>query len=123
MRIIDLDKAAGKLGLREKKHADKLILLNSEVIVVVEETGRPKLDDVAKLENTVQALKHGVLKEYLKSFPKRIVALIHAKRRDTMIPKILASKTRGQTVYCKASCSKEVNTILERYCGKSFRKH
>jgi len=113
MKIIDLDKVAGKLGLRGK-YADKLILLSSEVIVVLEETGRPKPDDVAKLENTIQALKHGVLKRYLKSHPEKIVALIHAKRRDTMIPKILASKTRKQTIYRKASCNREVNAILEK---------
>ena len=113
MRILDLEEIAEKIGWKEKQ-ADKLIVSN-EIVAVIEETGRPKLDDIVKLEKTIQALRQGILRTYLRVNPRKIIAIIHAERRDAMIPKILRHKTRKDTIYCKASCNKEVHTILREH--------
>lgn len=118
MMEIDLEELAEKIGWRGK-HADKLIVSrDGRKVVVVEKTGRPKTDDVRKLDNTIRALKEGPLREALGLEPAKItkiIAVIHAsKRLDTMIAKILASRTKGNIIYRKASC-RELDAIMKEH--------
>lgn len=116
MRIVDLEDLARKTKWMEK-HADKLIISDDgRRVIVVEETSRPKTDDVRKLDNTVNAIKRGLLKNILGSNPSKIIAVIHAlKRLDTMINKMLICRSKRNTIYCKASCSRELNIIMRKH--------
>ncbi len=113
MEVIDLEELARKLRWCEK-HADKLVILN-DVVVVIEETSRPKMDDIEKLESTIQSLKSGALKNYLRINPKRIIAIVHARRRDSVVPKILHRKVMKGVIYLKASCSNDVRSKIRKY--------
>lgn len=107
MREINLEELAEKIGWREK-HADKLIIsCDGRNAMVIEKTSRPKIDDIRKLESTIEAIREGVLREALGLEPDKItkiIAVVHASKRETMLPKILASKTKRNTIYHKVSC-------------------
>ena len=113
---IDLEKLARRLGWSEK-HADYLLAARNTV-VIVEETSRAKLDDIEKLDKTVEALLKGLLKNVLPANcnPSKIVAVVHAKRGiDPMIPRIIRSRTKRNTVYRTANCSQRLKRILEEH--------
>jgi hypothetical protein len=96
-----------ELGLGSK-HADYLLDCG-DVIVVVEETGRPELKDVEKVENTVNWLysERGV------SSSRRILGIIHHTGGvSAMLVKCLLSKTRGRVVYRAANCQTALENIL-----------
>lgn len=120
---VDLDQLAAWIGW-SGKHADKLIIgCGGRVIVAVEETSRPKLDDVEKLESTLEETRHGLLREALQAElgldpagACRFVAVLHSKRRlDPMLYKALYRRSRGDTVYLKVPCGKELWAALRRY--------
>lgn len=115
-RRIDLEELAAKAGFRGK-HADYLIVAG-DTVVIVEETSRAKIDDVRKLQETINAIRAGPLGSYLhpQSRTSKIVAVIHSPRRvDTMVAKLLASESRRNTVYRAASCSKHLAKILREH--------
>lgn len=113
MRIVDLEDLARKTKWMEK-HADKLIISDDGYkVIIVEETSKPKTDDVRKLDNTVNAIKRGLLKNILGLNPSRIIAVIHSlKRLDSMIYRMLIRRSKYDTIYCKASCNRELNIIV-----------
>jgi len=96
-----------ELGLNFK-HADYLLDCG-DVIVVVEETSRPKPEDVEKIENTINWLysKRGA------SSIRRILGVIHhTGGSSTMLVKHLLSKTRRRMVYKAANCRTALENIL-----------
>ena len=96
-----------ELGL-DFKHAD-YVLDCGDVVVVVEETGRPKLEDVEKVENTVNWL----YMERGASSSRRILGVVHhTGGASTMLVKYLLSKTRGRVVYRAANCRTALEGIL-----------
>ena len=119
-REIDLEKLARDKKLTVK-HADYLIVAGSTVIIV-EETSRPKKDDVDKLRSTIEELFHGSLKEYLPNHnaPQKIVAVIHKQRRaDAMIPReLMKLMTQEKVAYFTADCDPDLKRILQGYCKK-----
>jgi hypothetical protein len=96
-----------ELGL-DFKHADYLLDCG-DLIVVVEETGRPELKDVEKVENTINWL----YSERGASSSRRILGVIHhTGGSSTMLVKCLLSKTRGRVVYKAANCRTALENIL-----------
>jgi hypothetical protein len=96
-----------KLGLGFK-HADYLLDCG-DVIVVVEETGRPKPEDVEKVENTINWL----YSERGASSSRRILGVVHhTGGADAMLVKYLLGKTRGRVVYRAANCRTALESIL-----------
>jgi len=96
-----------ELGL-DFKHADYLLDCG-DVIVVVEETGRPKPEDVEKVENTVNWL----YSEQRVSSNRRVLRVVHhAGGTNAMLVKYLLSKTRGRVVYRAANCRTALENIL-----------
>jgi len=100
------------------KHADYIIDAHSTAIIV-EETSSARIEDVEKLENTVEAVVEGRIR--LGGNPEKIVAVIHFERRlDPMIPKILRSKSGTRTgskraLYRTAGCDRELRMLLSEY--------
>ena len=90
------------------KHADYLLDCG-DLIVVVEETGRPELKDVEKVENTINWL----YSERGASSSRRILGVIHhTGGSSTMLVKHLLSKTRRRMVYKAANCRTALENIL-----------
>jgi hypothetical protein len=90
------------------KHADYLLDCG-DVIVVVEETGRPKPEDVEKVENTINWL----YRERGASSNRRVLGVVHhTGGASTMLVKYLLSKTRGRVVYRAANCRTALESIL-----------
>jgi len=100
------------------RHADYIIDAGNTVIVV-EETSRAKIEDIEKLENTINAILEGSIK--LSGNPEKIVAIIHFDRgMDPMIPRILRSRNRSErslryVLYRSAGCNKELHMLLSEY--------
>lgn len=110
---VDLEELTRRVGWVEK-HAD-YILVSKHVVVVVEETSRAKIDDVRKLDRTVEAILCGPLRDWLsiQSVPALIVAVIHAYRGvDSMISRIVRSRIRRGVVYRIANCDDHLRRIL-----------
>ena len=115
---IDLEKLVYRMGWTEK-HADYLLLFRN-AIVIVEETSRVKIDDIKKLDKTVEALLHGPLKNYIESYtsilnPSKIIAVVHAQRVDSMIVRIIRSRTRKSIAYYTANCNQHLRRILHEH--------
>lgn len=114
---VDLEKLAQDKKLAGK-HADYLIIAG-DTAIIVEETSNPKMDDVDKLDNTVNQLLHGPLREYLppQHTPQKIIAVIHKHARaDSMVPRTLMRRTRDNTIYDIVNCKRDLKEILRRYC-------
>jgi hypothetical protein len=90
------------------KHADYLLDCG-DVIVVVEETSRPELKDVEKVENTINWL----YSERGASSNRRVLGVVHhTGGASAMLVKYLLSKTRGRVVYRAANCRTALEGIL-----------
>jgi hypothetical protein len=90
------------------KHADYLLDCG-DVIVVVEETGRPKPEDVEKVENTVNWL----YRERGASSSRRILGVAHhTGGASAMLVKYLPGKTGGRVVYRAANCRTALESTL-----------
>lgn len=114
---IDLEKLARRIGWTGKR-ADYL-LATRNAVVVVEETSRAKIDDVEKLDKTVEAILRGPLKNHLPAHcnPSKIIAVVHAQRVDPMIARIVRSRTGKAAVYRTASCDQHLGRILCEHTG------
>jgi len=113
---IDLEDLARKIRFTEK-HADYL-LITQDVIAAIEETSKAKIDDVKKLNKTIEALLHGPLKEHIptKSKPAKIVAIIHATRGiDSMILRLIRKQTKKNTIYRSANCNSNLARVLREH--------
>ncbi|RLI07967.1 hypothetical protein DRO24_02035 [Candidatus Bathyarchaeota archaeon] len=115
MITIDLEKLTKKLKLNQK-HADQLIIHNT-TIAIIENTNKAKTKDIKQLENTIQAILKGPLKNHLPipNKPTKIIAIIHARKTDPMIPRILRTKTKKNIAYHTASCNQHLKTILTKH--------
>jgi hypothetical protein len=97
------------------KHVD-LMLECDNTIILVEETERSKLEDLEKIDNTVEWLRRSRAQSNLK-----IVAFVHHGRSaDVNLVKALnarmPSRRREQTViYDVANCKKDLHNKLRRY--------
>jgi len=93
--------------------------MTGNTVIVVEETSKAKIEDIEKLENTVNAILEGGIK--LSGDPEKIIAIIHFDRgMDPMIPRILRSRNRTErnlryVLYRTASCNKELHMLLNEY--------
>jgi len=116
---IDLEKLVHRIGWTEK-HADYL-LVSQNAVVIVEETSRAKIDDIKKLEKTVEAILHGPLKDCLPEHcnPSKIIAVIHAQRVDTMIVRIVRKLTRKAIAYRIANCDHHLQRIIYEHKASS----
>ena len=100
---IDLEKLA---EFKEIKHVD-YILIHKNITILIEETSRAKSDDIKKIESTIQALKQGLLSNYLTkhglNLGSHIISIIHTARRpSTMEYKMMHSvKIPIYIVACK----------------------
>ena len=121
IKRIDLDKIA---ELKSVKHADYILVVNNTYIIIVEEVkGRPKLDDIEQLNNTIAYLHMIHQLKTSSSGNISIIGVIHYYRRsDTMFNKVLTSKTKEAAqkgIKIKAiSCKKALNTLIN-----SLTKH
>ncbi|NPA22905.1 MAG: hypothetical protein GXO23_01215 [Crenarchaeota archaeon] len=106
MIIIDLEKIADEVEIRQEKHADRLIIIG-DTVIIIEETGRIHTrDDVEKIINTINELINGKLGEYVASKTRnrditRIVGIIHSR-----------GSSKGKSVQYIASVNRE---LQERY--------
>ncbi|MHB9302307.1 hypothetical protein [Thermofilum pendens] len=114
---IDLEELARAVNWRGKR-ADYL-LVGEGAVAVVEETERAKIDDVRKLESTVEALLRGPLAAAVPGLcnPFRIVAVLHSKRGvDSMVYRELMSQTRKRgVVYRAANCQQQLERVLREH--------
>ena len=110
---IDLEKLTHDIGWTEK-HAD-YILITQDTIAIIEETKAAKIDDIKKLEKTIEAIKNGPLKNHIPTQPTRIIAIIHAERKiDPMIPKIIRKPMRKNIAYYSIKCN-QLERVLNQY--------
>ena len=110
---IDLEKLARDIGWMEK-HADYM-LIAQDTIAIIEETKNAKIDDIRKLEKTIEAIKNGPLKNHVPTQPTRIIAIIHAERKiDPMIPKIIRRLIRKGIAYYSIKCN-QLEIVLSQY--------
>ncbi len=105
------------------KHVD-LMLECDNTIILVEKTERSKLEDLEKIDNTVEWLQRSRAQSNLK-----IVALVHHSRSaDVNLVKALnarmSSRRRKQTVvYDVANCEKNLrDKLLRKYNIKPPRR-
>ena len=113
---VDLEDLVQRIGWKGR-HADYLLITHNAVIIV-EETGRAKLDDIEKLENTVEALKEYPFKDSIlpPNKPSKIIAIVHAKCGvDPMIYRSMISKTKNNIIYRSANCQQHLKTILHEH--------
>ncbi len=113
---IDLEDLVRRIGW-SGKHAD-YICIAGDVVVVVEETERAKIDDVDKLDSTVQAIKEGLLSSVVPSLSRftKLMAVVHARRGiDPMVQRCIRSRTRRGIIYCSVSCDQHLETVLREY--------
>ncbi len=78
IKQINLDKI-----FKQEKHADKAILLRNNILVLIEETGRPETRDLEKIEATITREALEQIKNALNANPRDIYAFIHFRRDDT----------------------------------------
>jgi hypothetical protein len=104
------------------KHVD-LMLECDNTIILVEETERSKLEDLEKIDNTIEWLQRSRAQSNLK-----IVALVHHGRSaDVNLVKALnarmPSRRREQTViYDVANCEEDLrDKLLRKYIIKPLR--
>jgi hypothetical protein len=103
------------------KHVD-LMLECDNIIILIEETRRSKLEDLEKIDNTIEWLHRSRAQSNLK-----IVAFIHHSRgADVNLVKALnarmPSRRREQTViYDVANCEEDLHNKLRRYNVKPRR--
>jgi hypothetical protein len=103
------------------KHVD-LMLECDNIIVLVEETSRSKLEDLEKIDNTIEWLHRSRAQSNLK-----IVAFVHHGRgADVNLVKVLKARMpsrRGEQtiIYDVANCKKDLHNKLRRYNIKSLR--
>jgi hypothetical protein len=92
------------------------------IIVLVEETSRSKLEDLEKIDNTIEWLQRSRAQSNLK-----IVALVHHGRSaDVNLVKALEarmSSRRGEqtVIYDVANCEEGLHRKLRRYNIKPLR--
>ena len=106
--MVDLDKV-GITG----KHAD-LLLLCGDTAVIIEETGTLKIDDAEQVVQTSQALRTRREEFQVTSDPKRVVGVVHQKRRANPIDinyLHYVSKKWGLPILI-ANCCKDLVTKL-----------
>ncbi len=112
MKRVDLEHLVRRKGINIK-HAD-YVIMGRDVLIIVEETSRPKLDDLAKLEETISAIKRSLLEpEVPKPKSGKIVAIIHRRRRpDTPVAKAARSKSRHGEVYVIVDCKRGLENLV-----------
>lgn len=90
LKRVNLDRLA---ELRHRKHADYL-LIAKDVVIIVEETGRAKTDDVNQLIETAKLIREGAIYiEDARIEQARIVGVLHARRVDSMVRRYLMQKS------------------------------
>lgn len=105
-RRIDLD----ELPLSHTPHADYVILKGNEAIIV-EETGVAEIDDVKKLEKTIELVKNGEIIEY--KDPPLIKAVLHARRSvPTQVAKAVRARSKPNAVFFIAKCNEELRRLV-----------
>jgi predicted aldo/keto reductase-like oxidoreductase len=113
-REVDLDRIHLQI-----KHADKLLIFGS-TILVIEETSNPKIDDVRKVVETIEWLIAGGINHVMADRePWRYHGIVHARRRvDDLVYRALvfeAPKTVRpiHVVKCNETLQRKVNEILQ----------
>jgi hypothetical protein len=114
---IDLE---GIEEIKQDKHADYMIDCGG-VIVVVEETSRSKLDDVNKIENTINWLRSYKIQNnhnYIRYF----LCIVHHERgSDPHLEKVLRYRTQQEqrrkppAIYCSARCNEGLTKIFSEH--------
>ncbi len=111
--IVDEITSTEKLG-EKPKHADYILICN-DIVFIVEEANKPKLDDVEQVDKTVE-----LLKKYRKYFPIesgniRFKGIIHGfERIDPILREYALSKN-----YLCIECNKELKSKISRLFGIS----
>ena len=81
LREIDLDEVG---ELREVKRPDRVLVLDDGSVVVVEETGRPRPEDVEKHLSLLDALGGDWSKLIGRERPRSVTCVIHHRRGDAV---------------------------------------
>jgi len=126
-REVDLDSLP---MLRDTKHPDRLLELDDETIIVIEETRRPEPDDLHKLLSLPETLKEdwtpitatgsgsGKGRGTGTGRPKSLICIVHHTRSDTLFYTILRSKSlrakfrRYGAEISAVKCAKELRNKL-----------
>ncbi len=91
------------------KHADYALIL-SNTAIIIEETGRPKLDDVEKLDKTRELIREGLLEPEIPKNLNKVVGVLHRSRgADAPLAKV--ARGRGYTII---NCDKALSKFLEK---------
>lgn len=106
---INLDEVS---KLHNKRHADYL-LYNDDIIIVVEETGRPEFRDLEKICETINYVKSGVLDDYIDIIQSKslIIGILHRKKGDTMVSKYIYFNRKELNIKVIA-CNKDFDKFL-----------
>ncbi len=83
IKQINLDKIF-KYGT---KHVDKALLLRNNILVLIEETGRPEIRDLEKIENTISSENLDLVKSVLSTNLRAVYVFIHFSKGDTFLIK------------------------------------
>ena len=87
----NLDELFPPRGARTPKHPDYALLLDDGEIVIVEETSRPKIEDVERLESFIKELNWKTL---FGMEPKGKMAVLHFERRGGDATKYLTHRIK-----------------------------
>jgi hypothetical protein len=105
---IDLEDLVKRKRL-QVKHADYVIIL-SNTAIIIEETSRPKLDDVEKLNKTRELIREGLLEPEIPKNLNKTIGVIHRSQGiDAPVTKI--ARSRG---YAIVNCDKSLNEFLQK---------
>jgi hypothetical protein len=111
-REVDLDRIHLQI-----KHADKLLIFGS-TILVIEETSNPKIDDVRKIVETIEWLIAGGINYVMADRePSRYHGIVHARRRvDNLVYRALVFEAPKimrpiHVVKCSEALWRKVNEI------------
>jgi hypothetical protein len=115
-KIFDLDKIYGSLKIN-RKHVDKVIICadKKQVVILVEETSRAKIDDVEKIEETADEIRNNnKLQNALGINPGEcniFFGIIHATREvHPMIGKRLGASRKYGIYGFSVNCNKELES-------------
>ena len=131
MREIDLERIAQEEKWSEK-HADKLLVVENNVVIIIEETrGREKKDDIDKILNTInKIINEEILEKYVnisKRSVRKFIGIIHfQKRPDIPLIKTIGSinnelrrRRREKIIITLANCYGELRRKIFTLAGSS----
>jgi len=109
--------------LAQLPRPDYLLVLDDGEVVVVEETGRPKPEDLERVIEAVVGLKRGELNLPIETTPPRITGVVHFRRRDLTFGKHLSGeqkrlRDKHGIILLGVSCDRELRQRLRVTFGK-----